>query len=379
MISSQMLPRSCGCHSPQRVSAGGRPVDMAPKKDKDKPPEFMTISGQLCRRVKDSSGKFVYRPVQADGTEAGGQTKPKNDEEEEKKWIQMKEREVQEARLRDARQQSAKQMREKEKLGLVEKSGRAREPTVKVPAALQRLREEHEAALKVGMQTSKPGEYILIKEALNIEEKRYHARVKDAKEKAYKRTRGKLRVAGRAGIGDSDEDLDEEDTALVPKQELHDIDDYRRDMPVKKATAGRGAAQPTLWSANGQSAAPLPSDAGHVSARPASVRPGRGRGGNAAHAAQQDGSMDMSDLGNALPSTDAGGRGRGRGRRGGGGRGGGARGRGSGPSDEAFGENSRPASARPRSKGGNRGRGRGSRGRGHEPGGGLVVAANNAG
>lgn len=39
---------------------------------------------------------------------------PQNDEEEEKKWIQMKEREVQEARLRDARQQSAKQMREKE-------------------------------------------------------------------------------------------------------------------------------------------------------------------------------------------------------------------------------------------------------------------------
>eukprot|EP00951_Prasinocladus_malaysianus_P006295 scaffold44799_cov25-Prasinocladus_malaysianus.AAC.1 len=39
---------------------------MAPKRDKDsKPPEYMTINGQRCRRVKDpNSGKFVYRPVQ---------------------------------------------------------------------------------------------------------------------------------------------------------------------------------------------------------------------------------------------------------------------------------------------------------------------------
>uniref|UniRef100_A0A7S1SKM9 Uncharacterized protein n=1 Tax=Tetraselmis chuii TaxID=63592 RepID=A0A7S1SKM9_9CHLO len=367
---------------------------MAPKKDKDKPPEFMTISGQTCRRVKDSNGKFVYRPIQADGSDVALQAKPKNDEEEEKKWIQMKEREVQEARVRDARQQSAKQMREKEKLGLVEKSGRSREPTLKVPAPLQRLRDEHEAALKVGMSTSKPGEYLILKEALDIEEKRFQAKVKEAKEKAYKRTRGKLRVGGRAGIDESDGDLDEEDIALVPKQELHDIDDYRRDLPITKPSAGRVAPQPSLWSANGHTTNESHSNNGSQqkqgggNSRPGSARQGRGRGrgGNPPRAEPGSDSLDMNGLSESLPEADAK---PGRGGRGGraGGSGGGNRGHGGRGGGHANNEIGVDASASSnghggrggRSKGGNRGKGRGRGEMGREQKVGQAAVVNTAG
>uniref|UniRef100_A0A061SPA1 Uncharacterized protein n=1 Tax=Tetraselmis sp. GSL018 TaxID=582737 RepID=A0A061SPA1_9CHLO len=214
---------------------------MAPKKEKDKPPQFMTINGQQCQRVKDAStGKFVYRPVQ-DDTSARNSGNPslwqnsKDNEDEEKKWLQQKEREVQELRWQESRQQTIQERRQKEKVGLIEKvPGRRREPKVPVPATLRKLREEHDAALAVGMKDSRPKQFALIQEALEIEESRYQAKVKAAKERAYRKTRGHLRLEGEAGLDDSGSDAEdgrEHDGALVPKQELHDIEDYRRDLP----------------------------------------------------------------------------------------------------------------------------------------------------
>jgi hypothetical protein len=151
-------------------------------------------------------------------------------------------------------------------------SRQTRGPLVQEPKLLVDTRLEEEAARKAGLDKTDPKKYLFLKESLDALEARYKAEELAAREKAYERKKGKLRIRDRPGAaGDEAEDeevedlrtrlskmTDEEFKALAEARrakaatEVRDAIDISDDGPSNGATPRAGSGKALLGGESGK-------------------------------------------------------------------------------------------------------------------------------
>jgi len=186
----------------------------------------------MMRAVKKPDGTIAYKQV----AELDKATESKKGQKSDKAWVKEKAREV--AKARDAEFHETKRKEQRKNANTygaseiyTRRSDRQGQVHVEVSQYLADLRLEDEQARHAQKDTKQPGQYRLIKEALDAEESKYQQKVLKAREVSYSRTRKRMGVRGGGKQGDS---TDEEDNAELSDEQFRKLCQARNDSANKE-------------------------------------------------------------------------------------------------------------------------------------------------